>query len=179
MSDCCNPQERHDGAEKCSACPRCGRTGWPVQIVTLKSLLTPAAMRRLDVHEAYHFCRVAACPVVYFSGDHIFTKDEVTVRVFQKESDDPLPVCYCFGITKQQVADEIERTGQSTAVQLVSRYVKDGKCACELRNPQGRCCLGNLARVAGIGAGAAGTTGAGQNHQTRGDCHDVLHPPSR
>ncbi len=105
-------------------------------------------MTRLEPSANYQFCRTADCPVVYFNGAQTFTTDEVTVRVFQKDNTDALPVCYCFGFTRERIADELNRTRKSTAVQQVTRYVQDGKCACEIRNPQGSCCLGNLRQVA-------------------------------
>ncbi|MDZ4783269.1 MAG: (2Fe-2S)-binding protein [Planctomycetia bacterium] len=150
VSNCCNTRTDED------VCPRCRRNAKAVEVVTLKSLLVPEAMKRLDPHAAYHFCRTVDCPVVYFNGTLVFAKDEVTVRMLQKESTGPLPVCYCFGFTRESIADEMERTGTSTAVEQVTRYVKDGKCACELRNPQGSCCLGNVPQAVEQARRAAG-----------------------
>jgi hypothetical protein len=148
MSDCCTIQGvKLTQSRGAGSCPRCGERGKSVDIVTLKSLLDSSAMKRLEPSVAYHFCRVADCPVVYFNGIDVFTQGELTVRVYQKETSDPLPVCYCFGFTREQIFDEVARTGKSTAVQEITQYVKDEKCACELRNPQGSCCLGNVGQV--------------------------------
>src|SRR5437879_5145888 len=103
MSDCCKTPLSQQPS---NVCPRCGRAGEPVDIVTLKGLLTPDALTRLDRGAAYRFCRTATCPVVYFAGEHVFEKSDVMVRVFQKETSDPLPVCYCFAITRDIIADE-------------------------------------------------------------------------
>jgi hypothetical protein len=35
----------------------------------------------------------------------------------------------------------------STVVADVTTGIKAGQCACEIRNPQGSCCLGNVRKV--------------------------------
>ena len=40
---------------------------------------------------------------------------------------------------------EIAAHGRSTASERITALVKADRCACELRNPQGSCCLGNVA----------------------------------
>ena len=60
---------------------------------------------------------------------------------------DGIPVCYCFGYTEKSIRDEIEQTGASTATASITAEVKAGRCACEVRNPKGSCCLGDVARV--------------------------------
>lgn len=128
------------------ACPGCGETGKAIQTVTLKCLLKPAAMPRLAPESAYQFCPVAACEVVYFSSSQPFSVSDVQVPVFQKDKALDTPVCYCFGITRGEIEmPELGRLEEILA--LVKTFVQAGKCACEYRNPQGRCCLGNLVGV--------------------------------
>jgi hypothetical protein len=149
MSDCCTLQSvKPNETQKPGNCPICAKRGKSVDIVTLKSLLVPQAMKRLEPFAAYSFCRTANCSVVYFNAGALFTKDELAVRVYQKEKSDSTPVCYCFGFTREKLFNEVARTGKSTAVEEITQYVKDSKCACELRNPQGDCCLGNVSQVA-------------------------------
>lgn len=155
MKDCC---ETKVTAEKSvtskssdrvsSLCPHCGRLGKRVDSITLRSLLTPEALKRFERKAQYLFCDTENCPVVYFNGEDRFNRWEILVPVFQKEPQNPqVPVCYCFHFTPAKIAEEIHLTGQSTAISEISRYVQEGKCACELRNPQGRCCLGNVSLV--------------------------------
>jgi hypothetical protein len=40
--------------------------------------------------------------------------------------------------------DEIRATGKCTIPQRITAEVKAGNCACEIRNPQRSCCLGNV-----------------------------------
>lgn len=149
MSDCCSIENTiNNKPSKDLLCPNCRDTGKSIDTITLKSLLVPSVMKRLDSSHKYQFCRTADCPVVYFNESASFSKDELTVEVFQKEDSDSTPTCYCFGFNRKDIADDIIQNDKSTIKEEVTRYVKDDKCACELRNPQGSCCLGNIGQVA-------------------------------
>ena len=98
----------------------------------------------------YYFCEAADCDVVYFSSDPlapIFHRADLLVRVGAKEAADPIPVCYCFGFTRKDIENEIARTGRSTIPERITAEVKAGNCACEVKNPSGKCCLGNVTRT--------------------------------
>jgi hypothetical protein len=99
----------------------------------------------------YYFCDSAECEVVYFPLDPrapSFRRGDLLVRVGAKETEGPLPICYCFGFTRQDIWDEIRSTGKSTVAQRISAEVEAGRCACEVKNPSGKCCLGDVARAA-------------------------------
>lgn len=144
MSDCCSTSNKESHTSKC---PQCDKNGKSVDIITLKSLLTPEAMRRLDSSINYQFCRSSECPIVYFNSSSSFTKNDLTVDVFQKTTGNNTPACYCFGFDKQAIIDDVRKSGRSTIQEDIKQYVKDKKCACEIRNPQGSCCLGNIGAV--------------------------------
>lgn len=146
MSRCCQVPVESDG--DLTRCRRCGQRGEPVARRTLEHLLVEAGLARL-ADEPYCFCATPTCPVVYFSNeaDSYFHKDEVKVRVGLKETEDPVPLCYCFGITKKRVLDEIAATGRTTILDYIRAQVKAGRCACEIKNPSGRCCLGVVTEV--------------------------------
>jgi hypothetical protein len=117
--------------------------------VTLGALLKPEARPRIPPQQEFCFCRTATCEVVYFrAGEALFRKDDLGVRVGLKEPQDPaVPVCYCFGWTPQKIRAEIAATGRSTAIEQIKAQVKAGNCFCEVTNPQGSCCLGNVAKA--------------------------------
>lgn len=71
-------------------------------------------------------------------------KKDIKVRVGIKETENPIPVCYCFGWTSERIFNQIKQLGYSTAVQEISDKVKAGECVCEIKNPSGRCCLGEV-----------------------------------
>ena len=170
MSDCCTPvnaghNNKETPVESCCApvavkngnrtaeaqtnlCPACNRKGKKVDSITLKSMLDVSLLALRDV--PYLFCRTPDCPVVYFSagGTQSFTKDQVRVPVHQKEPDDvTAPVRYCFRRSPASIQAELLATGASAVIEEINGGIQAGQCACEIRNPQGSCCLGNVSRV--------------------------------
>lgn len=146
---CCPP---HAAAGAALHCPRCRTRGSRVPLDTVKALLREPAMRRLTPSE-HAFCPDPCCPVVYYTADGgVYLASDIRVRVWQKESFGARSVCYCFGENEADIRKEVERTGASAAVARVRAHIKAGRCACEVRNPRGVCCLGDLtetvARVA-------------------------------
>ncbi|NOR43489.1 MAG: hypothetical protein GQ572_09145 [Gammaproteobacteria bacterium] len=83
----------------------------------------------------YYFCEDPECDVVYFGEDEsIITKSAVRTVVGIKEKSDNALICYCFGVTRRASTD-------SQIKSFVIKNTKDHTCACEIRNPSGRCCL--------------------------------------
>lgn len=128
-------------------CPSCGRAGAPVGRITLEALLTPNALRR-GLPAQPRFCGTADCPIVYFDarGPATFAEDDLRVRVHAKHPDDAEAlVCYCFGVSAGAMAGG-ERARELREV--IARRVQARDCACEVMNPKGGCCLGDLVRLA-------------------------------
>lgn len=148
MTACCTTEIRATSAAA-ELCSLCGRRGVSVEPITLKALLVPEALRR-GVPPAPRFCATPECSVVYF--DHAagvtFRQSDVTVRVHAKHPGDAdVPVCYCFGVNPGMIAAETRREGTSSVSRAIRADVKAGRCACEVRNPKGSCCLGDVAAV--------------------------------
>ena len=130
------------------ACPANGARSKQVDMLTLRSLVRRLPLRMPTTQ--YYFCEARDCDVVYFALDSqapIFRRDDLLVRVGVKEESDPIPVCYCFGFTRKDIENEIAASGRSTVVERISAEVKQGNCACEVKNPSGKCCLGNVTRI--------------------------------
>lgn len=144
MSDCCSNKEPAAPSSSPAKCPQCGESGRAVETVTLKHMVKPEFLDAVN-KAGFQFCRSADCDVVYFhqNGERL-TKADVRVRVGLKEAEDPVPICYCFGFTEAMAKREIESTGQCTIPNRISTEMKKDLCACEIRNPQGSCCLGNV-----------------------------------
>lgn len=118
--------------------------GRPVEGVTVKAILTVSALARYE-HNAYRFCPDAQCSVVYFGEDGtVFTKADVRERIWQKEPPGRRTICYCFGENEADIAGEIEQRGHSAAAERVRAHITAQRCACEIRNPRGACCLGDV-----------------------------------
>lgn len=123
------------------ACPVSGAPSGPVGLRTVKSLLTPDALGRVS-RLRHFFCTDPGCDTVYFDEDNsCFARRDLRVPVAQKEPQGRRPVCYCFAVTEADILAEMSATGQSTVVERVREHVAAGRCACDLRNPSGKCCL--------------------------------------
>ncbi|MGH7318612.1 MAG: putative iron-sulfur cluster-binding metallochaperone [Candidatus Rokuibacteriota bacterium] len=144
MSDCCRVGE--PALEAPDRCPECGRVGRKLDRITLKALLRPDALARLSAPE-HRFCPSASCRVVYFGLGEIFRREDVLVPIFQREPAGDRIVCYCFAVSEGDIRREVEASGRSTVVERITELVKADRCACEVRNPQGTCCLGNVTAV--------------------------------
>lgn len=144
-TDCCSSTAPQPAAKAKLICPECGKASQPVATQTLKHQVKPEHFAVVEAG-AFNFCRTATCDVVYFNGNGtLLTKDDVRQRIGLKETEEPVPICYCFGFTAGMVLDELRATGKCTIPQRITAEVKAGNCACEIRNPQGSCCLGNVA----------------------------------
>src|SRR5579859_1206673 len=144
MSDCCatEPAALTHAVAKCL---ECGEAGQPVATITLKQMVRPQFLEAVG-KPGFRFCRSPDCDVVYFHPDgRQLRKGDLRVRVGVKETEDPVPLCYCFGFTRAMAVEEIQATGGCTIPARIAAEVRAGNCACEARNPQGSCCLGQVA----------------------------------
>ncbi len=142
MSSCCSSPVHQ--ANVPGTCPRSGTKGIAVDPLTVKALLTETALRRFAA-STHHFCPEPACDVVYFDdGGGVYLRADVRVPVWQKEPFGSRVVCYCFGEDERYMRAEILTTGRSEAVERVRDHIAAGRCACEVRNPRGVCCLGDV-----------------------------------
>ena len=144
MDDCCCAGLGDTASAETPACRVCQTKGARVDELTVKALLTEAALRRFEPG-AYRFCPAAGCEVVYFEdGGHTFTTRDLRVAVWHKEPIGARTICYCFGENESDMRDELARTGASRAVERVREHITARRCACEVRNPRGTCCLGDV-----------------------------------
>jgi hypothetical protein len=137
-------KEIPDADSRCSTCRTEGR---PVARQTVFHHVKHEHLDRVN-GEAYRFCAEPDCAVVYY-GDNgtCFTVDDLRELVTAKTTGDKRPICYCFGFTEGDARDEIARIGTTTIPTTISRLIKSGMCACEVRNPAGVCCLGEVNRT--------------------------------
>lgn len=140
--DCCAPS--NNTGEARTDCPSCGEKGKNVQVITLKSLLKASALETIEPENSYVFCSNPNCPTVYFSGNHSqsYIENDLKVPVYQKNLSADVPVCYCFDWTRERLMQTVG-TDQQPA-DLIKAHVQASRCGCEVNNPQGACCLGNV-----------------------------------
>ncbi len=130
---------------KPGTCPSCDKRGKPVTVLTIKSLVQNHT--RVPARTSYWFCRTANCEIVYFSCEGVFRKLDLKVRVGIKETADPIPLCYCFHYSREDIFKDIESKGRTAILQQIKAEVQSGFCACEVKNPSGACCLGDITRA--------------------------------
>lgn len=129
-------------------CPETGTRGKKVDNATIKSMMS-ASLRGLQ-DENYYFCAVVDCDIVYFSenGTHLITEDAIRETVYQKDPENPqTKICYCFQHTVGDVQLGVEADTQDTILDDINIGIQQGQCACDWRNPQGTCCLGNVIQL--------------------------------
>ena len=148
--DCCEATNEAAAAQSKSAavCGACGMKARKAERATVEHVVNRGPQNEITDTQ-YYFCDAPSCDVVYFSNDsaQYFRKKDVRVRVGIKETADPIPICYCFDHTMASAREEIARTGGSTVVAGINAEIRAGNCACELKNPLGRCCLGEVSKV--------------------------------
>jgi hypothetical protein len=145
MINCCS--EKPIAMEKpVSACAACGAIGRPVSTLTLKHMVKPQFLAMVT-KPGFRFCGSPNCDVVYYHSDgEQLNKTNLRILVGVKEAEEPAaPLCYCFGFTRAMLVEELCQDGDSQMPRQISEEVKAGNCACTARNPQGSCCLGNIA----------------------------------
>ena len=144
MDQCCVIP--HEGNPP--VCPMNGQVLKPIGRKTVESLVKPEVNLNLTP-QPYYFCNAPDCDMVYVSAlaDHLITKDMLNVRVGIKETEDPIPLCYCFGYDRKAVCDDIQRNGKTDILTIIKQRVKAGECFCEETNPSGGCCLGDVNRA--------------------------------
>ena len=140
---CCAPHEC--SSEDVELCPVSRTKGVKVAMQTVKAMLTESGLARVSA-DSYRFCPDSGCGIVYFGErGQTYSTSEVRAAVWQKQSEGARTVCYCFGENEADIRAEITATGQSDAVERVRQHIQAGRCACEVRNPRGVCCLGDVA----------------------------------
>jgi hypothetical protein len=138
--DCCAQQpagNRPAGV----GCPACHSESQPVESHTVAALILGSVPRR----QRFWLCRSRDCEVVYFgdSGARLLVSELRFLPAFKSESPEAL-VCYCFLHRRSEIETELRHSGTSTVGDRIAIRVQARECECEVRNPSGRCCLGEV-----------------------------------
>jgi hypothetical protein len=132
--DCCDVQA--DSRSGRHHCPRNGREYRQVPINTVRLHLNQPWQWQPQAH--YYYCTDPACPVIYFADDDsVLEQADLRTPVGLKDPSPEAQICYCFGVTRAESRDPAIRA-------YVEEQTRQGHCACEIRNPSGRCCLADF-----------------------------------
>jgi hypothetical protein len=148
MFECCTVNKPGPVAPSVMNCPASGTRSKKVDLLTVKSLVRHLKFAMPPTQ--YYFCTSPGCEVVYFSSNPeapAFSRNDLLVPVTAKESGEAAPVCYCFGVNRRRIREEVESTGRCLAAEDIKAEIQAGRCACEVKNPSGKCCLGDVIRV--------------------------------
>jgi hypothetical protein len=77
----------------------------------------------------------------------VVCKGETKLPVTIKDPGDEVYVCYCFKHKRGDLRKDIIQKGTTDIPEKIRKGVKEGRCDCERNNPQGACCLGNVANA--------------------------------
>lgn len=129
-------------------CPQCKNKGKHVDNATVKSLISVSLHQVKDVK--HRFCATSDCSVIYYAedGSETFYVQDLRERVYQKEPDaDDVLVCYCFFHSLGDIYASVTNEPSNPIVDDINYGIQQGHCACDWRNPQGTCCLGNVLKL--------------------------------
>lgn len=144
------PIERHEECCKIPTtscpCPICGNAGRKVTPLTLDNHV-PSPLRKKLGNEAT-FCLNPDCEAVYCNPTgFVVRRGETKFKVTIKDSGHETFVCYCFEHKRGDLRQDIKENGKTGIPEQIRKGVKEGLCDCERKNPQGACCLGNVAQA--------------------------------
>ncbi|MEK4485841.1 (2Fe-2S)-binding protein [Psychrobacillus sp. FSL H8-0484] len=145
MTDCCATKEQIIESNGSDLCPSCNNKGKKLKIITLKSMLKPSVLDSSNPNLTHYFCSTKDCGVVYFdTEEESYLTSDVKVSVHQKDDSSTVPICYCFGWTKEKIREYEEQEISPKPLEHIKENVKANRCGCEVNNPQGSCCMGNV-----------------------------------
>jgi hypothetical protein len=140
MSDCCSTSCTPKSYPKKHTCPANGKDYGQVSSTTIKHHIK-APWSWNEKEQGYYFCSDPDCSVVYFGQDNsVIEKALLRTEVGIKEKSEQALICYCFGVTKS------EAEANPLARQFVVEQTRQKQCACEARNPSGKCCLTDFSK---------------------------------
>ncbi|MDH3355727.1 MAG: hypothetical protein OEL79_10995 [Chromatiales bacterium] len=140
---CCSSTNTDRETCSPSACPVCKQPGQPIDSITPRHTLR--TQFRSDLHERseYFFCENPQCDCVYFNSidaQHFITEQLIN-RVTCKDPSKETPLCYCFKITKGDVINEHQISGNSSVLKQIEEKMAERPCFCNKSNPRGLCCI--------------------------------------
>ncbi len=141
-SGCCTPQPK--GKE---VCPNCDQKAKGVLGKTVVHLVKKESQLKFDGFDGFYYCKTPTCKTVYFRESTVLTQEDIIVVVGLKEGATPATVCYCFDWTKEKIKAELEATGKTVALEDIKAKMENPGCSCEVLNPSGGCCLGDVGKV--------------------------------
>ncbi|MGC3971037.1 MAG: hypothetical protein QM775_27985 [Pirellulales bacterium] len=125
--------------------PQCPRCGTPGILVPEQTLIAFVAKEQLsNVASVAYFCDFPRCEVAYFDEfERWIAAEALTKPIWPK--DPHAPLCGCFGLTADDVRDDVAENGVSRVRRTVER-AKSAEARCLECSPTGTSCVGAVQR---------------------------------
>lgn len=110
-------------------------TGQKVSFATVNNLvLDPEPLK-----DDYSICLNPKCDIVYFSPQNSYTRQDLKARVWFKEIESPVPICYCKNVTDQDIYDHVVVKQCCSTLEDIQKHTaaNTGK-HCLTENPTGK-----------------------------------------
>lgn len=130
-----------------NVCPRCESNGPKIKPATLLAQVVAEQLDGITDHDGWRLCTSGSCEVVYFQKESVVTLGETNAIPFHKSADPDRLTCFCFEHTVADIKADFEMNESSTIQASIKTKCKAGQDDCIRKNPQGRCCLGNVGYV--------------------------------
>lgn len=135
MGDCCSSNSCSSTKPRKAVCPSNGKTYSSVSEATILHHVKEPWIYDLKP-QGYYFCDDPDCDVVYFGEDETtILKQSLRTVIGVKETSPEALICFCYGVSR------INAETNSAIKEFVIKQTKTGSCACDTRNPSGKCCL--------------------------------------
>ncbi|MDF1875893.1 hypothetical protein JHD48_09115 [Sulfurimonas sp. SAG-AH-194-I05] len=141
-NNCCTTQPKGK-----VECPRCTTKAKGVLGKTVEALLIDKSKSKLSCFDGFYYCQTPSCKTIYFRDETILTQEDISVIVGLKDGATTATVCYCFEWTKEKIKAEVQDTGKTIALEDIKAKMQNPGCACEVLNPSGGCCLGDVTKA--------------------------------
>jgi len=132
MSCCCDVKEKKGRV----VCPACDQQCFSVSRQTMLHQVQFPDNQSMPKGD-YAFCANRDCNTGYFSASDMIPK--TSLRAFQSNQEATL--CHCFDVSKSAYHTALQAGASEAIKTFVVQQTKEKLCACESRNPSGRCCL--------------------------------------
>jgi len=118
-------------------CPNCGNLGIPVESEPLDTHIREES--RSKMLDSAWFCNFPRCEVAYFNlFEAVVLMNELKAPVYPYDPD--APICACFGLTYDDVEDDIHE-GTPTRIRELLAKSKSPEARCHAVAADGRCCM--------------------------------------
>jgi len=138
MSCCCDVKEKKGR----TVCPACSQNCFPVSRQTMLHQVQFPDNQGI-VEGNYAFCSNCDCDTGYFSETNTIPK--ASLRAFQNNQHAML--CHCFDVSESDYRTALADGNAKVIKGFVVQQTKEKICACESRNPSGRCCLSSFKQM--------------------------------